>query len=384
VALYIKSPRSTSIALLLCSIVAVSLFLLIEPGVAQAKPSSWTYIPAPREGNSMFNGVWCVSSADCVAVGFYLGKLPWNPLIESWNGTSWSIDGSPPIEGILDGISCVNANDCVAVGETISTRTDLALIETWNGKTWNVAAGPYSGISSTLQGVSCVKGECFAVGIEQTKKSGGGLVEVRVHGKWSRVKDPAATGVTLNGISCISTVDCMAAGGTGESYSPFAETWNGSDWSVTSTVPQKYNSVFAGVSCVSSENCFAAGYYDTRENPEHGTPLTLIEQWNGTSWTLVNGQNAVRDATFASISCINANQCAAVGTDDASASPLIELWDGRTWSIATAEVPPGSEGIFGFSSISCVTNEASCTAAGSYNSNRPLVEIGNIPAPRRS
>jgi hypothetical protein len=336
---------------------------------------------APRKGQSTFTGVWCTSRTDCLTVGYYSGDITWHPFIESWHGTSWTIDPSPIVNGILNGISCFNAADCVAVGQTITSTTDLALVDTWNGKTWNLAATPRPGTTSILQGVSCVKKECYAVGLDQGEKSGGGLVETSIHRRWSQLDDPAASGEMLNAISCISSVHCVAVGGTGESQEPFAETWNGSTWTDTPTVSGKYNTDFASVSCASSKDCFAVGCYDTTANPERATLRTLIEQWNGTAWTLVNAQNAVTDAAFSSISCINPYQCAAVGTNDGKAYPLIELWDGNTWSAATAEAPPGNEGIFGLSSVSCIPNHASCTGVGTHGAGRPLVETGNLPAP---
>jgi hypothetical protein len=292
----------------------------------------------------------------------------WHPFIEAWNGNSWTIDATPTLatSAILNSVSCVNVADCVAVGEIISTESDVALIETWNGKTWSLSKTPSAGENSTLNAVSCVTSQCIAVGTELNKNGNGGLIEVRSHGKWLKVKD-ATENDALTGISCVTPAECMAVGG-----GPFAQMWNGATWSDTSPIAQDHNSNFNGVSCVPAGDCFAVGTYTTKANPEHpGKVYGLVEQWNGETWALMGGTSA---PPLESISCINADQCSAVG-----GSPLIQLWNGAAWSQATAETPPGNEGYFGFTSVSCLTSDASCTAVGSYDSSRPLVETGNLP-----
>ena len=47
------------------------------------------------------------------------------------------------------------------------------------------------------------------------------------------------------------------------------------------------NGVSGGVACVSETNCFAVGSYNTGL-----TYQTLIEQWNGSSWSVVPSPNA--------------------------------------------------------------------------------------------
>jgi len=65
--------------------------------------------PSPAN-ESTLNDVSCVSASSCKAVG-YFGN---NTLVESWNGSAWSIVRSPDLgtNSTLDGVSCVSASSC--------------------------------------------------------------------------------------------------------------------------------------------------------------------------------------------------------------------------------------------------------------------------------
>jgi hypothetical protein len=91
-------------------------------------------------------------------------------LVESWNGTSWYVTPSPNQgkgANRLNGVSCTNSTACVAVGffldEWALSRT---LIETWNGSRWSVSPSPDEGSGANqLNGVACPAPTlCRAVG----------------------------------------------------------------------------------------------------------------------------------------------------------------------------------------------------------------------------
>jgi len=90
-------------------------------------------------------------------------------LIESWNGTAWSVvpSPSPPADDFLNGVSCVSAISCTAVGFYFgpegSTQT---LIESWDGGAWSVVPSPSPGSTlNQLNAVSCISvSSCTSVG----------------------------------------------------------------------------------------------------------------------------------------------------------------------------------------------------------------------------
>jgi hypothetical protein len=296
----------------------------LPPGMVHHDSSTWSLVPTTNQTRSILNGVSCVSATDCTAVGS-VGNAP-ETLVESWNGTAWSVVPSPdPGSGdnILYGVSCVSATACTAVGVSIQKvtgggRTSEALVESWDGTAWSVVPTP----------------------------------------------DPANR--TLDGVSCVSATDCTAVGGSGRPTTPLVESWNGTAWSVVPS-PGK-GAIYSGllaVSCVSATACTAVGgYYNAQDMPR-----TLAESWNGTAWSVVPSPNRGPDENgLDGVSCVSATDCTAVGTAVGTGGKdqrtLVESWDGTAWSVVPS--PNRGSGNDDFlTGVSCVSATA-CTAVGRY------------------
>jgi hypothetical protein len=347
-------------------VVAAGLVVLGGSLPASAQPLPWSVVPSPnpRTLSNLF-GVSCVSADACTAVGDYatgLGGGYRNTLIESWNGTSWSIVPSPsPAPGrtnTLLGVSCVSADVCTAVGWYASHGPSKTLIESWNGTSWSIVPSPNppKGSRPSLTGVSCVSADaCMAVGYYFAIGPYGTLAESWNGTRWSIVPDPNSGG--LFGVSCVPADYCMAAG-------PSMQSWNGTSWSVVpSPNPSRWISHgLASVSCVSADACTGAGSYTTSQGDlDH----TLIESWNGTSWSRVPSPNPSKESrpTLTGVSCAMTSACVAVGFRVARSGhdkSLIESWNGTSWSI----VPSPAAGAYNeLNAVSCAVM-AACVAAG--------------------
>ena len=149
-------------------------------GPVQSEASTWSIVPSPNSGTGInqLKGVACVSSSFCTAVGGYSNNSSGisQTLIESWNGTSWSIVPSPNSGySFLNGVACVSSSSCTAVGTSYINTSDtfLSLIESWDGTSWSIVASPNTGTSDFLNGVACVSsGFCTAVGYYYNSGSG--------------------------------------------------------------------------------------------------------------------------------------------------------------------------------------------------------------------
>ena len=90
------------------------------------------------------------------------------------------------------------------------------------------------------------------------------------------------------------------------------ERWNGTSWSiVTSPNPSgTAESVLSSVSCPSTTSCFAVGSNLTTSHTK-----TLVEHWNGTSWSIVTSPNpsGATDSALSGVSCPTTTSCYAVG-----------------------------------------------------------------------
>jgi hypothetical protein len=203
------------------------------------------------------------------------------------------------VEGDLSAVSCPSATYCVAVGKSATTAGSSVLIDSWNGRTWRErAARPPRGLEhAELNGVWCTSAaNCVAVG----RGSGGsgltGFTELWNGSSWrsALVSWPrGAANSGLVGVSCASAKRCvmvgyldMNPGAGGNTGRAAAVTWNGRTWTVTKVpAPARgKSSLFNGVSCLSAVNCVAAGQVGP-VNSTTGTGLSGL--WNGRSWRLV-------------------------------------------------------------------------------------------------
>ena len=91
------------------------------------------------------------------------------------------------------------------------------------------------------------------------------------------------------------------------------------------------NNELNGVSCVTSSFCMAAGSYAR----SGATVQTLVERWNGTAWSIVASPNtsATQRNLLTGVSCLTSSFCVA------SATPRTAPPTRRSWSSGTA--PPG-------------------------------------------
>jgi len=379
---------------------AGSLQTLIERWNAK----TWSVVASPSQGVALGGellGVSCSSAKNCVAVGEDHGYTQKGLAVaERWNGTTWSVVA--PVSdnqsvNHLSGVSCTSTTDCVAVGYVQYYSPDpfgglLTRVERWNGKKWSILASPSPGATqSTLAAVSCKTAtNCVAVGLttnsafERSLSNLETLAEQWNGTSWSVVSTPdpiSAPFAVFDGVSCTTTTNCIAVGNTltvpGRNDT-LIEGWNGTAWSImTSPNPTGATiSQLAGVSCTSATNCVAVGRYTTSTSPsaaDTGPFETLVEQWNGTAWSIVPTPNPA-GSTFARldrVSCTSTTNCMAIGvaapTSSGTDNPLAEQWNGTVWSIVTSAVdgPNPTGKTIGLSGLSC-TSATHCLAVYSF------------------
>lgn len=132
--------------------------------------TSWTAdAPVDPTANSYLSSISCTGPGQCVAVGangpctLSCGTA-YSPLIEQLSGTTWSEMSAPTFAGQLVSVSCSDASDCMAIGQ--SSGGD-PVIESWDGTSWTTeaAATPTGATTTELEGVSCTApSDCVAVG----------------------------------------------------------------------------------------------------------------------------------------------------------------------------------------------------------------------------
>jgi len=224
------------------------------------------------------------------------------------------------------------------------------------------------------------------------------LVERWNDTRWSIVPTPVPSDVTngsdVEAVSCTSVTFCMAVGNYAApgTFKLLVERWDGSRWSIVSSPappginggknPGAYVSYLSGVSCTSTTNCTAVGEY----MPSYRSAVnkTLVERWNGTSWSTVASPNPPGTyPMLSSVSCTSATNCVAVGNYHDNANEmktLIEQWNGTHWKLATnpnptAQITDPQSKIACTSATTCdstllavsCTTTTNCVAVGNYN-----------------
>ena len=189
---------------------------------------------------------------------------------------------------------------------------------------------------------------------------------------WSIQSTPTpagAAGTALTGVSCTTLTACIAVGdyinGSGDELT-LAEQWNGTSWSILPTPTTAAGSALAGVSCTAASVCTAVGYYIDAS----GVKMTLVERWNGTAWSNLPSADPTGGGVLSSVWC-RASGCTAVGNSGQNA-PLAERWNGTAWVIQPTPTPTGGGALDG---LSC-TSPSACTAVG-QSQGAPLAERWN-------
>jgi hypothetical protein len=131
------------------------------------------------------------------------------------------------------------------------------------------------------------------------------------------------------------------------------------------------------MSCVSTTRCTAVGYY----NNSDAVPAPLAQVWNGHSWRLQDAAIPPASSSFTpnftGVSCLSARFCLAVGSTDTEAlngaTGFAETWNGTAWTLVPIAQPSGSIGSRLYA-VSCVTT-GFCEAVGVYRTSEDTYSL---------
>jgi hypothetical protein len=366
--------------------------------------SVWATASSPNStgaivASDVLSGIACASATQCWAVGGsdITGGVG-GSIIDGWNGNTWQPAPAPANPGgEFSGVACASSTECWAVGSAPAggTGATQTLIEEWEAGTWSIVTSPNASPSQAnfLDGVTCVSAtQCWAVGNFSTGGVSQTLIEELVSGTWTIVASPdtdPSQNNNLTSVACSAAGECWAVGSTNTGfvgYQTLVEEWTGSSWSIVSSPNNgTQDNVLNSVACASSTNCWAVGQYESGA----GMPQqSLIEQWDGVSWSIVTSPNVNRpygsglqDNDLSGVTCSSASDCWAVGWDSSFAAgqdedqTVIDSWSGASWAVVSS---PNSQTLANsdLGSVACVS-ASECWAAGTsgpYGSHQTLVE----------
>ena len=117
--------------------------------------SVWSTVASPaavRVRAAEFHAITCMGASSCFAVGSTSG-LGHVTFVEHWDGHSWAVVPTaipgPGLQVELDGVACASATACFAVGgmsqNMVAVPPQQPLLERWDGSTWSVDSFPLPG-----------------------------------------------------------------------------------------------------------------------------------------------------------------------------------------------------------------------------------------------
>jgi hypothetical protein len=268
--------------------------------------TEWSVIPAPHINGFINNellGVVDISPTLAWAVGI-VGEVnnqmvPAQQVIEQWNGTKWSVFPGPKFppnsQALLQAITATSANDIWAVGNFVDGQLGFELFEHFNGTAWTAKVVPETGIQEPLGVSADAPNDAWAVG----QQSGDPIKTFATHWNgtsWTGVKTPnVGTGNGhLNAVLALAPNNVWAVGlstPTGAQQSAtqtLIEHFDGTSWSVVPSPNVGSNDFqsnqLLGLTANSPDDIWAFGSHLSTDGLQ---TLTLVLHWDGTSWTII-------------------------------------------------------------------------------------------------
>jgi len=134
----------------------------------------------------------------------------------------------------------------------------------------------------------------------------------------------------------------------------------------------QYLDKFLGIAAVSASDVWVVG-----EDEPSNTPQTLIQHWDGASWSLVPSPNSATGGYLAAVAALSSTNVWAVGsTDDTyTGQTLIEHWDGVNWSLVPSPSPTGATNSYLAGVHGDAANDVWAVGYANYPASTPGVTV---------
>jgi hypothetical protein len=296
--------------------------------------------------NSQLNAVDARTSSDVWAVGYRTTGAQ----SMHWDGVSWT-DVPMPVPAGTDSmwafdVDALAVDDAWAVGgRSDADSGDHAAIQHWNGRIWSLSSLPdLTGIYAELLGLDAVAADdIWAVGFQRGSTRGGDPRPLVMHfdgDAWHVVTTPSLAGpnASLLDVRAFAPDDVWAVGSRQPPLTSevgdrtLIEHWDGSSWTV---VPSpEANDQNHGLTTVDG-----SGPSDVWAGGSIGGYLPLLEHWDGAAWTLTD--TGLTDVPLAVNDLEVVNDHDVWGLMGRLRAPTVQIhYDGTTWVEAPGPPSP--------------------------------------------
>ena len=323
--------------LLLVLVVTVGAVLRgwVPTEAAFAGCGSWQYAAGASVRFGELRDVSASSGTDVWAVG--VRDVAWGtaPLVEHWDGRTWtrvpSVGTYRPVQ--LTAVVAIAADDAWLAGR--SRR--MPFFMHWDGARWMRVLFPATAYRATVQDMTATSAsDVWAVG---STASGRPRILHYDGRRWAVIPSasPRST-ISLSSVSASAGDDAWAVGlRWSTAVGPYAEHWNGDGWSRI-PVPQS-GEVYNGNSPDVLAGVVAIGHGDAWEVGPQAT------HWNGTKWSIPPQPSPPRIGGLAGVAASGPNDVWALGwaaSTYARTRVITEHWDGSAWTRSPSQRTSGA------------------------------------------
>jgi hypothetical protein len=174
---------------------------------------------------------------------------------------------------------------------------------------------------------------------------------------WTSVATPATGSVDVRAVATLSAGNVWAVGDIFHAAAEqgLIEHWNGSSWTVMDgpELGSSTSSELDGVFALSANNIWAVGWESRTTTGQQ----TLVEHWNGTTWTQQPSPSPGEFSELTSVHAVSARDAWAVGQSESDSSNLLNKtlilhWDGAKWTRRASPSPDQNDGLTGVTATS--------------------------------
>ena len=274
---------------------------------------SWTaFKPAVNNGDTFsdLEGVVDISPKLAWAAGnvTHSSGIP-GQVIEQWDGTKWSVAAGPTfganIQPNLKAMTATSSTDIWAIGDLLDNNVGLLyyLFEHYDGVSWKTTK-ILSGDAFLFGASADATDDVWAVGFNGAENDDSKTLAMHFDGKtWKTVSTPSVgDGANqLNGVLALAPDDVWAVGFSTPDPPPaeaatltLIEHFDGKSWTVVPSPNEGPKSIWQsnrlfGLAANSPKDIWAFGSFFAADGSGH--QMTLLEHWNGTKWSLARSPN---------------------------------------------------------------------------------------------
>jgi hypothetical protein len=278
--------------------------------------TTWTSFPAPQilgDNTSYLAGVVDISPTLAWAGGTVnIGEANPGQVIEQWNGTAWSVAQGPTFaagdEPSIKAMAATSADDIWAIGSLLGNDQEQLyyLFEHYDGTNWT-ATTLISGDAFLLGASADATNDAWAVGFNGPENDTSRTLVMHYNGtSWKSMSAPSVgNGANeLNGVLALAPNDVWAVGFSTPEAPPkevatltLIEHYDGTSWTVVPSPNVGPNSIYQsnrlfGLAANSPTDIWAFGSYFAASGSEW--QMTLLMHWDGTSWTIQPSPNPTK------------------------------------------------------------------------------------------